>query len=112
VLGFVMSQPTLSQQAPTAPSADEAALTKAIGTVLQAANELKPGMTRKDVLRNFMTEGGLSQRSWNHFVYRGCPYIKIDVTFAIPPGADQSAEDAADKIATVSRPYLQYSIVD
>jgi hypothetical protein len=112
VLSIAMYQPAFGQQTPHPPSPEEAALTKAIVTVLQAVHELKPGMTREDVLRNFTTEGGLSARSSNHFVYRGCPYIKIDVTFAIPSGEDQTVTDGADKIATVSRPYLEYSIVD
>jgi hypothetical protein len=69
-------------------------------------------MTRADVLKNFQTEGGLSSRKWNHYVYRRCPYIKVDVMFAVAPGEILTEAAATDKIATVSKPYLEFSIMD
>ena len=90
----------------------DASLTCEIDTVIRIADALHPGMTRADVLKNFQTEGGLSARSWNHYFYKRCPYIKVDVTFVVAPGQDQFKEAATDKIATVSKPYLQFSIMD
>jgi hypothetical protein len=87
-------------------------LTREIDKVIRIADALHPGMTRADVLKNFQTEGGLSARQWNHFVYKRCPYIKVDVTFVVAAGEDQFKEAATDKIATVSKPYLQFSIAD
>ena len=69
-------------------------------------------MTRADVVKNFQTEGGLSTRKWNHYVYRQCPYIKVAVTFVIVPGENLTEEAATDKITTVSKPYLELSIWD
>jgi hypothetical protein len=90
----------------------DALLTREIDAVIRIADALRPGMTRADVLKKFQTEGGLSARQWNHYVYRRCPYIKVDVTFVVAPGEDQFKESATDKIATVSKPYLQFSIMD
>ncbi len=83
-----------------------------IKSLLQSVGQIKPGLTRKDVLVLFTTEGGLSSRSWNHFVLRTCPYIKIDVTFSLPADADEFHEESTDIIKTVSKPYLEYGIYD
>jgi transposase InsO family protein len=47
-----------------------------------SAFEIKPGMTREDVLRVFTTEGGLSFRTQQTYVLKGCPYIHVDVEFS------------------------------
>jgi hypothetical protein len=109
LFGFCGS--AFSQQA-TQPSQIDSGLTREIATVIDIVNALHPGMTRADVLKNFETEGGLSARQWNHYVYKRCRYIKVDLTFVIAPGADQFKEAATDKISTISKPYLQYSIMD
>ena len=80
---------------------------------------IKPDMTRAELLEVFTTEGGLSTALRRTFVSRNCPYFKVDVEFR-PVGrpardADgrvTSAEDERDVIATISRPYLQFSIAD
>jgi|SRR5580704_4011570 hypothetical protein len=80
---------------------------------------IKPGMTRGELLKVFTTEGGTSTGLRRTFVSRNCPYFKVDVTFDAvgrpshdSDGRDTLAEDSRDIIVTVSRPYLQFSIVD
>ncbi len=90
----------------------DATLTREIAKVIEIVNSLHPGMTRTDVLKDFRTEGGLSARQWNHYVSKKCPFIKIDVTFAVTTQENQLDEAATDKVATVSKPYLQFSIYD
>jgi hypothetical protein len=80
-----------------------------ITDVLKAAQTIKVGMTRADLIMVFTTEGGLSTTTQRKYVYRQCPYIKIDVKFA---AASPSEELPTDKIAKVSRPYLEWSIRD
>jgi hypothetical protein len=94
------------------PSQVDSMLTREIDKVIRIADALHPGMTRADVLKNFQTEGGKSTRKWNHYVYKRCSYIKVDVTFVVAPGEDQFKEAVTDKIATVSKPYLEFSIMD
>jgi hypothetical protein len=42
---------------------------------------IKPGMTRADLQKVFTTEGGISMRVQRTYVYRNCPYCKVDVEF-------------------------------
>jgi hypothetical protein len=58
-------------------------------------------------------------RSWGTFVSRGCPYFKVDVTFhrATGPSSDTRGKDVLrdldnDVIASISRPYLEFSVLD
>ena len=83
-----------------------------IGKVMREIARIQPGMTRKDVLRVMTTEGGISTRTQRTYVYPGCPYIKVVVRFTPVGPADQSDEGPDDKVDSVSRPYLEYSIMD
>ncbi len=75
---------------------------------LRAIQTIKPGMTRSDLARLFATERGLSTFSESTYVYRQCPYIKIDVKFS----ASGPQERPTDKIVEVSRPYLAWRTLD
>jgi hypothetical protein len=80
---------------------------------LTAIQKIKVGMTRKDLLEIFTVEGGISTRTSRTFVFRECPYIKVDVGFQ-PVGetADKLREHMEDKITRISKPYLEQSVVD
>jgi hypothetical protein len=108
---FVLCGATPGQELNQKPQIN-ASLTREVEAVIKMAVALQPGMTRADVLKNFQTEGGISARQWNHYVYKRCPYIKIDVTFVVAPGEGPLNESATDKIATVSKPYLEFSVMD
>jgi hypothetical protein len=82
--------------------------TQWIDQVMRSIATVKPGMTRRDLLRVFTEEGGISARSQQRFVYRHCPYIKVDVEFS--PLDDAQDRNPDDKIAKISRPFLEYSI--
>jgi hypothetical protein len=86
---------------------------------LEKMETIKPGMTRGELLTVFTTEGGTSTGLHRTFVSRDCPYFKVEVTFeavGLPShdsdGRVSLAEDGRDIIVKVSRPYLQFSIVD
>ena len=87
--------------------------------VLKKMETTKLGMTREGLLRVFTTEGGLSTGLRRTFVSRDCPYYKIDVEFKPVgrPSRDKEGrvtliEDNRDIIVKISRPYLQFSILD
>ena len=80
-----------------------------IADVLNATQTIKGGMTRSDLMTVFTTKGGLSTTSQRTYVYRQCPYIKVDVTFA---GSGRDEELPTDKIVKVSRPYLAWAVAD
>jgi len=70
-------------------------------------------MTRKELSSIFVEQGGgLWSRSQRAYVFRQCPYIKIDVKFAPVPKGGPFDEQPEDKIVEVSRPYLQYFVSD
>lgn len=90
--------------------------TKWIDSVMRSISTIKPGMKRKDIFTVFTGEGGLSTRTQRRYVYKHCPYIKVDVEFS--PVGDMDVNPVAatgnleDRIVKISRPYLEYSIAD
>jgi hypothetical protein len=90
-----------------------------VGSVLRWTQDIKPGMTRQDLLRVYTTEGGLSTGTRRTYVLKGCPYIKVDVEFKAigrqerdQDGRVTLMEDGRDIIDKISKPYLGYSILD
>jgi len=93
--------------------------TEWIAASLREIEQIKVGMTRADLLKVFTTEGGLSTGLQRKFVYRDCPYIKVDVEFEPVgrPARDRNGrvtleEDRRDIITKISQPYLEWSIMD
>jgi len=90
-----------------------------VSDALKRMQTIEPGMTREELLRVFSTEGGISTALQRTFVSRDCPYFKADVTFrnvssygeADAP-SDFLEERQSDVIVTISRPYLQFSVMD
>lgn len=80
-----------------------------ISAALSKMQTIKVGSTRAELTTMFTTEGGLSTTSQRTYVYRQCPYIKVDVTFA---ALSREEELPTDKIVKVSRPCLAWSVMD
>src|SRR5438128_1538390 len=78
---------------------------------LKAIQEIKIGMTRADVERLFAREGGISTRTQRTYVYRECPYIKVDVEFE-PDSSVSGSASPKDKITAISKPYLGWPVGD
>ena len=80
---------------------------------LSAIQTIKVGMSRRDLLELFTVEGGVSNRTTRTYVFRECPYIKVDVGFE-PVGSpqDKLKENMEDRIIRISRPYLERSVID
>jgi hypothetical protein len=90
-----------------------------VGQVLKQMQTIKPGMTRTDLLRVFAMEGGLSTALHRTFVSKDCPYFKVDVEFRAVgrasrdgDGRETMVEGSQDIIVKISRPYLEFGIVD
>jgi len=83
--------------------------TEWVAGVLKATQSIEIGMTRSDLLKVFTTEGGLSWSTQRTYVYRECPYIKVDVKFA---ASSNTEELPKDKIVEISHPYLAWSVMD
>jgi hypothetical protein len=80
---------------------------------LKQMQTVKVGMTRAELLKVFAEEGGISTRTQQTYVYRGCQYFKVDVRFE-PVGARAAAAPypPGDKIVNISKPYLDWGIAD
>ncbi len=88
-------------------------LTKQISEILTECQKIKPGMTRAELLKVFTTEGGLSTATQRTFVYRGYPYIKVDVDFTLSDPKQKAIEERpTDTISKISKPYLEWSTID
>lgn len=84
--------------------------TEWISECIKRIQSVKPGATRAELLKVCTTEGGISTRSWRKYVYRDCPYIKVDVEFK---AIDNDRREKPDDVITkISRPYLEWSIMD
>jgi hypothetical protein len=93
--------------------------TRWIQHALTEIQAVKVGMNRAQLLLVLTTEGGISTRSQRTYVYAHCPYIKVDVRFQPvgdpnrdPEGRVSPMESAQDIITQISRPYLEWSVVD
>jgi hypothetical protein len=87
--------------------------TQWVSNVLGWAGEVKPGMTRKELLRVYTIEGGLSMRTNRTYALKGCPEIKVDVEFsAVGPAREPGGESLDDRIVKISKPYLDYGRAD
>src|SRR5882672_4082727 len=93
--------------------------TEWIANSLKEMQKIKVGMTRADLLKVFTTEGGLSTGLNRTYVYRECPYIKVDVEFE-PVGRPARDTDGRvtlveaneDVIKKISKPYLEWMVID
>jgi len=101
---------------------DDEATQKHVAWVIEVLKRMQtiiPGMTRDALYRVFTTEGGLSTGLQRTFVSRDCPCFKVDVEFQAVGRPDRDGngrvtlvEDGRDLIHKISRPYLQFSIMD
>ncbi|HEY3988153.1 MAG TPA: hypothetical protein VGM02_02560 [Acidobacteriaceae bacterium] len=118
VLAVFVGMGMAAGQSPAKPPTVDSGLTRSMDQVLKDVSSIQPGMTRAELLKVFTTEGGLSTRDAQQFVYRRCPYIKVIVNFRKPDDADIDWGDApeeewkGDIIQTISKPFLEYSITD
>jgi hypothetical protein len=84
-----------------------------VAKVLRRIESIEVGKSRRELLQVFGEEGGISTRRQKRYVYRECPYIKVDVEFEpIEAKDDQRTEYPSDKIIRISKPFLEWPIHD
>jgi len=94
--------------APTIPGDHNGWILQVLGRI----EAIKPGMTRRDLLKVFIPGGGIFNRSRRSYVAADCPYIKVDVEFR-PLGPDETSEgNLDDVVVAISRPFIQRPISD
>ena len=91
----------------------DADLTKKMEKVIREVEQIKVGMTRAELLKVFTTEGGISNAKHRTYAHRSCPYIKVDVDFALSePKQNVIEERPMDTIIKISKPYLDWTVID
>jgi hypothetical protein len=82
--------------------------------VLREMEAIRPGMHRGDLSALFRQDGGINPIGHQErYVLKECPTIKIDVSFRNPDGSDRlDRESPDDVIDSISKPYLQWAIMD
>lgn len=90
-----------------------------IASVIKDIQKIKVGMTRGEMRKVFGEEGGISTTRQRKYIYRGCPYIKVDFEFESRGpeikdvrGVYMRPEFDLDVITKMSKPYLEFSIDD
>ena len=84
-----------------------------IAKSLSKIQTIKIGAAKADLLKIFREEGGLSTRANRTYVYHECPYIKVDVEFKpVEDAMNRLSEYPGDEIIKISKPYLDWSILD
>jgi hypothetical protein len=108
LLAFVLiASPAIFAQSQNAESH-----TEWITRSLKEMQSVKVGMSRAELLEVFKEEGGLSNRLQRRYVYRDCPYIKVDVEFEPVEAKTDGHEYPTDQIISISKPFLEWGIVD
>ena len=82
-----------------------------VENALKDMQTIRVGMTRKDLLTIFTTEGGISSPRSRQYVYKKCPYFKVQVEFEVSQSGDRLVESPDDKIIKISKPYLEGAII-
>jgi len=88
---------------------------KTVERALETYYSLKPGMTRGEVEKAFMLEGGIQFASPSRYTYKGCRYIKLVVEYELSrrnglDGPFLSSGD--DKIKELSKLLVDYPTMD
>jgi hypothetical protein len=78
-------------------------------SALLASMRMKPGMTRRQVERSFVLDGGAMTPAESRYAYRDCVFIRVDVSFKVK---DESRRSPGDIVTRVSTPYLSLPTMD
>jgi hypothetical protein len=73
--------------------------------------QVKAGMTRAELEKSFVMDGGASFRLRTVYVSRRCSYLKVDVDFDPDPGVDRDFSPK-DTITKISQLYAAYPSKD
>lgn len=104
--------PVLFQPAALSQAGKECSSCSSVERALKDIQNLKIGMTRKDIeSHNFVVAGGLTFRDHTAYVYRGCEYIHLEVDFSLDPAISQDMSPK-DIIVGFSKLTLDYPAKD
>jgi len=107
---FPADTPIIDNRKPSVNPPASETCTRWISQCLGELQTIRAGDTRAKLLQVCKTEGGISTRQQHRYVWRACPLIKVDVRFqAVTEGIEESD---ADVITSISKPFLEWPIMD
>ena len=72
---------------------------------------LKTGMSRQDIERSFVLDGGMNFRNHSYYVYSKCDLIRVEVTFE-PDTTVKDGFSPRDRVTQLSKLYLGFPSKD
>jgi len=109
VLGTVF----LSNCVKTSSGQNQTSNCQCVSDALSEIGKIEAGMKRKDLVKIFRNDGGISAINPQRFVYEKCNFIKVEVKFK---SVDKSKEfpmgSPEDEINEISKPYLEHPYYD
>ncbi|HYV23635.1 MAG TPA: hypothetical protein VE969_00250 [Pyrinomonadaceae bacterium] len=94
-----------------AQNADDKAHQQWLEARYKEAASIQPGMTRAELMKLFIEDGGMQMNPVSRYVLKSCYLIKIEVKFD-KPAAYSSTPNNEMKIVEVSKPYLEHMTLD
>jgi hypothetical protein len=79
---------------------------------LEAVSHIHAGMSRAEVEKVFVVDGGLILRDKTRYSFRDCHWIKVEITFDRDKQAPGVIGAPKDTVKAVDRPYLEYPYAD
>lgn len=82
---------------------------------LQAVNGIQRGMKRRDLEKEFRLDGGpiFNSVAYQIYVYRPCPYIKVEVGFErVDDKGNWAMGGPNDVVKYVAHPFIDYPVMD
>lgn len=113
---WAKSRSQVDEESVTMDSASQEMRNKWMNKILRQILAIKPGMRRSDLDALFRQDGGINPIGHQYrYVLKECPSIKVDVQFKASAGTNESQQSPKRQdaeIESVSRPYLQWPIMD
>jgi len=112
LVAVVCSCMLLFRQAPRQSAKSEQPCCALVKTALDDMNQIKVGMTRRELELHLDPDGGLQFAGEGRYVYPQCEYIKVDIQFKPAPPPKGEVLSPEDTVTKVSRPYIAYPARD
>ena len=106
-LTTAMSWASQQKAAQTQPRSPCAVVAKA----LSVTDNIKPGLTRREVEKYFVLDGGMQFAEKTRYVYRNCDYLQLEIEFSLKPyGKDLRSPN--DVVTATSKLFVAYPAKD
>jgi hypothetical protein len=109
---IVLTLTTFVLQGGTAKQKSQITPCVVVQEALSDYQRLKPGMTRKDIGKDFVPDGGVQFFGSTRYVYTKCVLLQMTVEFSSSQTGSTAPPSPDDKIVTVSNLIVTYPAKD